>query len=130
MRPTGNVRSVPIDGRKAIAPVGSDHYQRGGIIAAIVVALALFLAAWAVNGYFTARTIAGLGGWLRVAWLSWGSGWCLHLAISVIEQHAWKVPAWAANVPSLANLLPLILIIMWALAVIVGSMDALDKLHN
>jgi hypothetical protein len=88
MRPTGNVHSVPLSDRKATAPAGSDHYQRGGIIAAIVVALALFLAAWAINGYFTARTVAGLGGWLRVAWLSWGSGWCLHLAISVIEQHA------------------------------------------
>jgi hypothetical protein len=105
MRPTGNVRSVPIDSPRITTPAGSDQYQRGGVIAAIVVALALFLAAWAINGYFTAHTVAGLGGWLRMAWLSWGSGWCLHLVISVIEQHAWKVPAWAANVSSLANLL-------------------------
>lgn len=100
-------------------------YTKSGVIAVACVALVLFIAVWLLNGYFTARAAAGIGGVRGLWWLSWGTGWCIHLIISVCEQHAWKVPSYVRSIPLLADVYPYVLVTMWGLAVAVGSIDTL-----
>lgn len=108
------------------APVAArDTYNRGGVIAASCVGLAIFLSLWLLNGYFTARTAAGLGRFYAVPWLTWGAGWCIHLIISVAEQHSWKIPHYAASIPALRDVLGYLVLCMWFIAVAVGSADVL-----
>jgi hypothetical protein len=100
-------------------------YTKSGVIAVACVALILFILVWLLNGYFTARAATGIGGARGWQWLGWGAGWCIHLIISVCEQHAWKVPSYVRAIPLLADVYPYVLIVMWALAVLVGSADTL-----
>lgn len=119
------VRSVETRDGQIVQRRGSAVYNKSGVIAVAVVALLLFVAVWLLNGYFTARTAAGVGGALGWPWLTWGVGWCIHLVISVCEQHAWKVPSYVRSISALADVYPYILLCMWAIAVIVGSLDTL-----
>lgn len=100
-------------------------YTKSGVIAVACVALVLFILVWLLNGYFTARAVAGIGGVRGLWWLGWGTGWCIHLIISVCEQHAWKVPSYVRGIPLLADVYPYVLLTMWGLAVAVGSIDTL-----
>lgn len=110
---------------KAAGTVARHTYNKGGVIAVACVALVLFIAAWLLDGYFTARTVVGVGRWLGWLWVTWGAGWCLHLVVSVIQQHGWKVAGYVAKIPALADVHPHIRLSMWALAVLIGAANTL-----
>lgn len=114
-----------VEGEKREGSAARHTYNRGGVIAVACVALLLFIAAWAVDGYFTARTAVGIGRWTGWAWATWGIGWTLHVIVSVIQQHGWKVAGYVRGIPALADVYQHIRIVMWALAVLIGSLNTL-----
>lgn len=60
------------------APRAIRSYRRWrGATGVLLVAL-IFAAGWLLNGYFTARTVAALGG-------DWLLGWAIHLIITAVE---------------------------------------------
>src|SRR4051812_41281249 len=89
------VRSLPLKGNTAV----EHHYNRVGLALAVFSALCLFCALWAVNGYFTSRTVRSIGAILHLASVSWGAGWLVHVIISLIEQHLWKLREAVSNAP-------------------------------
>jgi hypothetical protein len=116
--------STPYSQRSKVrsAPLKSDNtvereYNRVGLALAIFAALCLFSALWGVNGYFTARTVYSLGHLLSVSSLSWAAGWLVHIVISLIEQHLWKLREAVSNAPCF------ILVGVYCLIVTVGVLD-------
>lgn len=119
-----SVTSKPMGGEAAGA-AARHTYNKGGVIAVACVALLLFIATWLVDGYFTARAVVGVGGWLRWAWVTWGAGWCVHLVVSVVQQHGWKMAGYVETIPALADVYPHIRLAMWSLAVLIGALNTL-----
>ena len=83
----GDRRRIPARRRAAVArppvspprqPSALRHYQRGRASMGIAFIGLLFVAAWLLNGYFTARFIAGLGG-------DWALGVSVHLITTMVE---------------------------------------------
>jgi hypothetical protein len=127
---TPQVRSAPMEGRGGGGATTGGNvvrhtYNRGGVIAVACVALLLFIAAWSVDGYFTARTAVGIGAWAGWTWVTWGLGWSLHVIVSIIQQHGWKVAGHVRTVPMLSDVYQHIRIAMWSLAVLIGSLNTL-----
>jgi hypothetical protein len=105
--------------KKAVAVDG--QYNRVGLILAIFAALWFFVALWALNGYFTASTVRAVGLLLGATSVSWGVGWLVHIIVSLIEQHLWKLRAALGNAP-----LP-ILAAIYGLIIFVGVLDVLSS---
>jgi hypothetical protein len=113
-QPEGSrVRSYPIHSNEAI----HDQYNRTGLALAIFAALFFFIALWGLNGYFTARTVRSLGTLLGLSAFSWGSGWLVHVVVSLIEHHLFKLKEALGNAPAL------LIVVIYILIVVVGSLD-------
>ena len=94
-REGSTVRSAPLKSANTV----QREYNRVGLALAIFAALSFFCALWAVNGYFTSRTVRSIGLILHLASVSWGAGWLVHVIISLIEQHLWKLREAVSNAP-------------------------------
>jgi hypothetical protein len=97
------------------------EYNRVGLALAIFAALFFFVALWAVNGYFTARTVRAAGQLLGIAALSWGAGWLTHIVISLIEHHLWRLRETVSNAPRF------VLLGVYCLIIFVGVLDVLTS---
>jgi hypothetical protein len=111
-----HVRSVPLKNGAVVA-----EYNRVGLSLAIFAALCFFASLWLLNGYFTARTVVGLGRATDTAFLSWGTGWLLHIIVSLIEQHLWKLRGTLGGAPGI------VLVGVYALIIGVGTIDVLTS---
>src|SRR6266498_76433 len=81
------VRSVPLKDASEV----QQEYNRVGLALAIFAALCFFCTLWGLNGYFTARTVRNVGSLLFSVVVSWGAGWLVHIVISIIEHHLWRL---------------------------------------
>jgi len=97
------------------------EYNKVGLALAIFAALCLFCALWGVNGYFTSRTVHSIGIFLHLSFISWGVGWLVHVIISLIEEHLWKIREAVDNAPRF------VLLGVYCLIVIVGVLDVLTS---
>jgi len=110
-----NIRSTPIKGS---APGRIQReYNRVSLALAIFATLCFFCALWGINGFFTARAVASAGTWLHVAALSWPIGWLIHIIVSLIEQHLWRLREHLQSAP------PAVYIGVYTLIVVVGVLD-------
>jgi hypothetical protein len=116
-REGSRVRSVPLKGNATV----QHEYNRVGLALAVFAALCLFCALWAVNGYFTARTVRAAGQLLRIAALSWGAGWLVHVVISLIEHHLWRLREALGNAPRF------VIVGVYCLIILVGVIDVLTS---
>lgn len=101
--------------------VVEQEYNRVGLALSIFAALCFFVALWGLNGYFTARTITGLGEHFQLPFLSWGAGWLVHVVVSLIEQHLWKLRSTLGGAPGV------VLVGIYWLIVVVGTIDVLTS---
>lgn len=99
----------------------SHEYNRVGLALAIFAALCFFLVLWGLNGYFTARTIVSLGLHFQIALFSWGMGWLIHIIVSLIENHLWKLRGAVGGAPGF------VLFGVYGLIVLVGTIDVLTS---
>jgi len=99
----------------------TQQYNRVGLALAVFASLCFFTALWVLNGYFTSRTIYRLGQSHDLVFLSWGTGWLIHLVISLIEQHLWKLRTAVGGAPGI------VLVAVYTLVVIVGVVDVLTS---
>jgi len=111
------VRSAPLKGNVAV----EHEYNRVGLALAIFAALCFFCALWGVNGYFTARTIRSIGYHFHLASVSWGIGWLVHVVVSLIEHHLWRLREAIGNAPRF------VLVIVYCLIIAVGILDVLTS---
>lgn len=111
------VRRVPA--KKAVTVDG--QYNRIGLVLALLAALWFFVALWSLNGFFTASTVRAVGGFLGAASVPWSVGWLVHIIISIIEQHLYRLRAAVKNAP-----LP-VLAGVYGLIVFVGVVDVLSS---
>lgn len=111
------VRSVPLKGNSAI----QHHYNRVGLALAVFSALCFFLALWGVNGFFTARTVRSIGLLFHAETISWGAGWLVHVVVSLIEHHLWRLREALGNAPRF------VAIGVYCLIIIVGTLDVLTS---
>ena len=93
------------------------EYNRAGLALAIFAALCFFCGLWGVNGYFTARTVRGVGLLFGVISLSWSAGWLVHVVVSLIEHHLWKLRKAVKSAPLVVH------IAVYCLIVLVGVLD-------
>jgi hypothetical protein len=112
-----NVRSAPLHNGKVV----KQEYNRVGLALSILAALCFFLALWGLNGFFTARTVVGLGISLNIAALSWGAGWLVHIVVSLIEHHLWRLRRAVAGAPGF------VLLGVYGLIIAVGVIDVLTS---
>lgn len=99
----------------------SDQYNRVGLVLALLAALWFFVALWCLNGYFTASTVRAVALLLGGAVVPWSVGWLVHIIISLIEQHLWRLRAAVKGAP-----LP-VLAGVYGLIVFVGVLDVLSS---
>lgn len=111
------VRRVPA--KQAVAVDG--QYNRIGLVLALLAALWFFCALWALNGYFTSSTVRAVGMLLGATVVPWSVGWLVHIIISIIEQHLWRLRTAVQNAP-----LP-VLAGVYSLIVFVGVVDVLSS---
>lgn len=97
------------------------QYNRVGLVLALLAALWFFVALWGLNGYFTANTVRAVGLLLGTAAAPWTVGWLVHIIISLIEQHLWKLRKAIKDAP-----LPALLGV-YGLIVFVGVVDVLSS---
>ena len=97
------------------------EYNRVGLGLAIFAAFCFFCALWALNGYFTARTVKAIGDTFHLTALSWGVGWLVHLIVSLIEHHLWKVRHAASGTPGV------VIVGVYGLIILVGVVDVLTS---
>jgi hypothetical protein len=93
------------------------EYNRVGLALSIFAALCFFAALWGLNGYFTARTVYSLGVAFSLPVFSWGVGWLVHLVVSLIEHHLWRLRSAVGGAPGI------VLIGVYGLIVLVGVID-------
>lgn len=115
--PRSKVRSYPLTNDSTVA----HEYNRVGLALAIFAALCFFCALWALNGYFTARTVRSIGILFHILWLSWGAGWLVHVVISLIEHHLWRLRDAVDNAPRI------VLYAVYSLIIVVGTLDVLSS---
>ena len=115
-RPT-RVRSAPLKNDIKVA----DQYNRIGLALAVFAALCFFCVLWGVNGFFTARTVRNIGPLLGFASMSWGAGWLVHIVVSLIEHHLWRLRHAVGGAPST------VVIGTFALILLVGILDVLTS---
>jgi hypothetical protein len=124
MSPPESPLHYPSKSKVRSAPLNNDvaqEYNRVGLALAIFAALCFFCALWGLNGYFTARTIRGLGQTFEIASLSWGVGWLVHIVVSLIEQHLWRLREAVAGAPRF------VLVGVYCLIILVGVVDVLTS---
>jgi hypothetical protein len=112
-----SVRSAPLRNGEVV----KQEYNRVGLALSILAALCFFLALWGLNGFFTARTVVGLGNSLNIAALSWGAGWLVHIVVSLIEHHLWRLRQAVAGAPGF------VLLAVYGLIIAVGVIDVLTS---
>lgn len=115
--PYSKVRSEPMKDHAEV----EEHYNRAGLALAVFAALCFFGALWGVNGYFTARTVRSVGLVLFGAAVSWGTGWLVHVVISVIEHHLWRLRHAVSGAPLT------VVVGVFALIILVGVLDVLTS---
>jgi hypothetical protein len=111
------VRSAPLKSSNSV----EQEYNRVGLALAIFAALCLFCALWGLNGYFTARTVRNAAYSLFLVSLSWGIGWLVHIIVSLIEHHLWRLREALGNTPRF------VLVGVYALIIVVGVLDVLTS---
>jgi hypothetical protein len=111
------VRSTSLKSNNTV----EQEYNRVGLALAIFAALCLFCALWGLNGYFTARTVRNAAYSLFLVSLSWGIGWLIHIIVSLIEHHLWRLREAIGNAPRF------VLLGVYALIVLVGVLDVLTS---
>src|SRR5215216_1531849 len=111
VRSASSKKEVTVDGQ----------YNRVGLILAIFAALWFFVALWGLNGYFTASTIRSVGMLLGAASVSWGFGWLIHIIVSLIEHHLWKLRQAVGGAPLF------VLAGIYGLILLVGVLDVLSS---
>lgn len=99
----------------------AQEYNRIGLALAVFAALFLFGTLWLVNGYFTARTVRTISIALGFASLSWGTGWLVHVVVSLIEHHLWRLRETLSRAPRI------VIQVIYCLVVIVGVLDVLTS---
>jgi hypothetical protein len=112
---TNKVQSLPLKGAV------EQEYNRVGLALAVFAALCFFIALWAVNGYFTARTVRTIGTLLRITSISWGAGWLVHVVVSLIEHHLWRLREAVDNAPRF------VILGVYCLIFLVGLLDVLTS---
>jgi hypothetical protein len=115
--PQSKVRSISLKSANTV----QHEYNRVGLALAIFAAFCLFCALWAVNGYFTARTVRSIGLILRLASVSWGAGWLVHIIVSLVEHHLWKARHAMSETPSF------VIMGMYCLIIGVGVLDVVTS---
>jgi hypothetical protein len=111
------VRSTPLKGNPAV----QYHYNRVGLALAVFAALCFFLALWGLNGYFTSRTVRGIGLLFHLEGVSWGAGWLVHVVVSLIEHHLHRLREALGNAPRFVALG------VYCLIILVGTLDVLTS---
>jgi hypothetical protein len=97
------------------------EYNRVGLALAIFAALCFFCALWAVNGYFTSRTVRSIGLLFHLQGVSWAAGWLVHVVVSLIEHHLHRLREAVSNAPRF------VLVGVYCLIVLVGVLDVLTS---
>lgn len=93
------------------------EYHRTGLALSIFSAFCFFCSLWLLNGYFTARTVVVLGNLFGFVALSWGTGWLVHVVVSLVEHHLWRLRTTLTRAPGA------VYVGIYTLIIVVGVLD-------